>query len=900
MQAGRSSLSLRTKLVLLVSGTALVTALLMGGLNFHSSHEIATELAAERLAGEARLAATKVRAVYGAMRNDAAVVSQTPPVRGLLRATLNGGVDPTEGATAETWREQLNRIFTSFLQAHPQYTKIRYIGLAANGRELVRVNKHADGRIEAVAPENMQEQAEEPFFREALKLPRDRIYFSDVTYNREHGKVDAALTPAIRVVLPVFRPDSDERFGMIVINANYHTLLVEALKDIEINGEIYVSDSFGNYIHRAKNGVISRLQVHRNYTSTPPDFISRFASRLQTNGRFSDADRIGYMARLAIDPQQPGDYFGVFLLTPYPELLDGVHGLIDRSLVVGLLIVVAAAAAAALIAERLMRPITQMTGAIRAYTGGNAYLLDLPVNLRDEIGEMSRAFQSLLTRLDLASAHRTKLSTQLEAFIANSVDGFVVINEQGIVEQANPALLNLFGYERDELIGQSVGILMPEGMSQMHDGYMRAYRELGIKTFIGTIRTEDARRKDGTIFPISLSVSEIILADKRIFSAIIRDVSSVREATKLSVQLEAFIANAVDGFIVINERGIIEQVNPALLDLFGYEPPELIGQNVAILMPDAARVNHDSYLQNYRQTGQKTYIGTIRDEQARRKDGSVFPIALSISEVQLSDRRIFSAVIRDMTAIHEAQRKIRSYTAELERSNHELDQFAYSASHDLKAPLRVIDNASRWLEEDLAEKLSDEDRENMTLLRNRVKRMERLLDDLLAYSRIGRAVDERYKESVNAAKLVEDILILLAPPAAMDVKISETFSKIVVTRMPLQQVLQNLINNAIKHHDQPSGTIELDVVENGDWLQFTVRDDGPGIPAEFQDKIFDMFHTLKPRDQVEGSGMGLALVKKTVEFFGGSVRVASQGRGSAFIFTWPRQLRSDSVSDKAA
>jgi len=189
----------------------------------------------------------------------------------------------------------------------------------------------------------------------------------------------------------------------------------------------------------------------------------------------------------------------------------------------------------------------------------------------------------------------------------------------------------------------------------------------------------------------------------------------------------------------------------------------------------------------------------------------------------------------------------------------------------------------------------------MTLLRNRVKRMEKLLDDLLEYSRLGKAEDVRYTETVAGSVMMDDLLLLLAPPPGMKVRFADAFKTISIYRMPLQQVLYNLINNAIKHHDREEGEIEVDVARTEDGVRFSVRDDGPGIPAEFHERIFEMFHTLKPRDQVEGSGMGLAVVKKTVERFGGVITVTSdRGRGTEFSFTWPIERQSSDLSEKAA
>jgi len=171
-----------------------------------------------------------------------------------------------------------------------------------------------------------------------------------------------------------------------------------------------------------------------------------------------------------------------------------------------------------------------------------------------------------------------------------------------------------------------------------------------------------------------------------------------------------------------------------------------------------------------------------------------------------------------------------------EAVNKELEEFAYVASHDLKAPLRVIDNASKWLEEDLQEHLDDEMRENMKLLRGRVARMEKLLDDLLEYSRVGRS-DERYFEMVAGDEVMDNILMLLSPPAGFKVHVGAGFADIRVRRMPLQQILMNLIGNAIKHHDGKSGCIEVTMAEEEDHYIFAVKDDGPAFLRNFMTKF---------------------------------------------------------------
>ncbi len=252
-------------------------------------------------------------------------------------------------------------------------------------------------------------------------------------------------------------------------------------------------------------------------------------------------------------------------------------------------------------------------------------------------------------------------------------------------------------------------------------------------------------------------------------------------------------------------------------------------------------------------------------------------------------RQAQRAYINILEDIELEKEKVTSAHQRIEVVNKELEEFAYAASHDLKAPLRVIDNASKWLEEDLEEHLTEDTRKSMNLLRGRVKRMERLLDDLLEYSRIGRVADGRFVELVAGDALMANILALLSPPEGFTVSCAAEFAQIRVRRMPLQQILMNLIGNAVKHHHRKDGHIEVSVRDCGAEHLFSVKDDGPGIAPQFHEQIFKMFQTLKPRDQVEGSGMGLALVRKNIEIFGGTLKLDSvEGKGSTFHFTWPK------------
>ena len=249
-------------------------------------------------------------------------------------------------------------------------------------------------------------------------------------------------------------------------------------------------------------------------------------------------------------------------------------------------------------------------------------------------------------------------------------------------------------------------------------------------------------------------------------------------------------------------------------------------------------------------------------------------------------------LLTDITERKRMERTLSQRSRTLQRSNEELEQFAYVASHDLKAPLRGIENLIGWIEEDLETVLTADSRTNMDLLKSRVRRLESLLDDLLAYSRAGRT--DANVEAVDVAALVDDLALLVSPPEGFAIVGGSGLPTIQSARAPLTQALQNLLGNAIKHHDRPSeGRIMVDAREAGAMIELSVMDDGPGIPEQFRERVFGMFQTLKPRDEVEGSGMGLAIVRKLVERRGGRIWLegGADGRGLVVRFTWPRDAK---------
>jgi signal transduction histidine kinase len=261
-----------------------------------------------------------------------------------------------------------------------------------------------------------------------------------------------------------------------------------------------------------------------------------------------------------------------------------------------------------------------------------------------------------------------------------------------------------------------------------------------------------------------------------------------------------------------------------------------------------------------------------------------------IEEQEESNERLHQALM-SADAAREAAERSAIAAAEAYR---ELDQFAYVASHDLKAPLRGIANLAQWIQDDAGERLGGESAQHMRLLQGRVHRMEALIDGILAYSRAGRVLGD--PEVVNTGALLRDVIELVAPPHGVTIDVAPDVPPVEAERVPLQQVFLNLVANAVKHSRvaRPDVEIRIGWRDVGDAVEFTVSDNGPGIAPEFHDRIWEIFQTLERRDAVEGTGIGLSVVRKIVEKRGGRTWVeSSPPNGTTFGFSWPKSRRPE-------
>ncbi|HEU5047198.1 MAG TPA: PAS domain S-box protein [Rickettsiales bacterium] len=372
--------------------------------------------------------------------------------------------------------------------------------------------------------------------------------------------------------------------------------------------------------------------------------------------------------------------------------------------------------------------------------------------------------------------------------------------------------------------------------------------------------------------------------------------SNIEEIKYGTARLQSVFDTVLDGLIIINSRGLIQGFNASAERIFGYKAEEVMGQNVKILMPEPYHTEHDSYISNYLRTGTAKIIGIGREVTAKRKDGTIFPMELGINMFQAGGEKAFVGMIRDITARKEAETKLLHYTRALERSNKELDDFAYIASHDLKEPLRGIHNHARFLLEDNQDKLDPDSTARLDRLTYLSQRMEKLVNDLLYFSRLGRQDLAIGKADINAViHDIENTLDVFMAEHNAHIIIPFPLPAIICDKTRVTELFRNLIINAVKYNDRPEKHVEIGFLEahpytDGTMLHnvFYVKDDGRGIAPEFHEEVFRIFKRLQSSKnaKTEGTGVGLTFVKKIVERHNGRIWIASEGKEcTTFYFT---------------
>jgi PAS domain S-box-containing protein len=531
-------------------------------------------------------------------------------------------------------------------------------------------------------------------------------------------------------------------------------------------------------------------------------------------------------------------------------------------------------------------------------SGLNSEVAEKNKELEKRNDELLQAHKRLEERVESATDSIKDKEKYLDVITHHMIDGLITIDPQGRMQSINSAAEKLFGYSASELSGKNIKMLMPEPYHSEHDGYLQNYLETGKTQIIGIGREVIGLRKDGSTFPLNLGVSEAWVKGERVFIGTLRDISEQKLAEDIIARSESrfrsILENAIDAIITIDQQGIIETFNPAAGKIFGYANHDVIGKNVNILMPEPYKSEHDHYLQRYLETKTSKIIGTTIELTGVRKNGELFPLSFSLSQISEPDKITFTGIIRDITSNKRIESEIIKAKEEAERANLAKSEFLSHMSHELRTPLNAIMGFSQLLTLS-PESLTPIQLTNIKRIYSSGEHLLKLINEVLDLARIESGQVSMSLEPLQIGELLNSMMPLVSPLAA-DIGIHLFYTKnefserfILADKTRLNQVLLNLISNAIKYNKE-KGEVEISLIKTTEkYLRIAVTDTGPGIPLDKQKYLFESFNRLgADQTDVEGTGIGLNITKKLTELMNGELGFDSTpGKGSCFYVDLP-------------
>jgi two-component system sensor kinase FixL len=489
-------------------------------------------------------------------------------------------------------------------------------------------------------------------------------------------------------------------------------------------------------------------------------------------------------------------------------------------------------------------------------------------------------------------------SSWLSAIAESTDDAIVGKDLNGVVISWNKAAETMFGHSASDIIGKLITLIIPPARQQEEAAILTRVQSGERIVHFETER----QRKDGTIIPVTLTISPIRDATGRIIgvSKIARDLSETHRAHQELRRREALLSSILDtvpdALIVIDHRGLIQSFNPASGRLFGYEAAEIVGHNISRLMPSPYREEHDRYLDRYLRTGERRIIGTGRVVSGQRRDGSTIPMELTVGTVNLPGEQLFTGFIRDLTERHERERRLRELQAELihvSRLN-ELGQLVSALAHEVNQPLAAMANYINGARRLLASGNSEGALHAIGLVAEQSDRAGQIIRRLRGLVRKGDA--ERRAENVRVT--IEEAGALAQLGAGerlrLEIHVADDAAEAIIDKIQIQQVLLNLMRNAVEAMtDQRHCDLTVAANRLGEMVELRVTDRGPGLPATVRERLFQPFVTTKP----DGMGVGLSVCRAIIEAHGGELHAEdAPGGGTIFRFTVPGRQTTTSAA----
>jgi PAS domain S-box-containing protein len=794
------------------------------------------------------LASNRVSTELSILRGDTLYLASVSS----LRAWLDSGSDAAYA--------HLSADFLAFARDRGIYDQVRFLN--ARGREVVRVNWNRGKPVE-VPSKALQAKAGRYYVRDTLALPAGHVYVSPFDLNVEHHVVQRPFEPMIRLGTPVFGPDGRKR-GLVVLNYMGQRLLDQLRVIHGPNGEdVWLLNGRGYWLlgpqPKLEWGFMFPGRHNARFSSDHPA-VWRHIDSGPAQGQFVlDGDLYTY-SRLPLSK-----IFGTDVGTRHWVLVSRVSH-------------------AALAAH------------VAAYARGLGTVFGVAVLLLAVAAALIAYYGTRRRQSELAVRASESL---FRGLLDAAPDAFVIVDASGCIAMINEQTERWFGYDRDELIGQPVEMLVPERYRELHVGYRAGYLTDPKLRSMGAGLDLYALRKDASEFPVEISLSPLRTGNENLVIGIVRDIAARKRIEEMRRVAETQYRELVESLPIgiyrnsLSGNGHFLDVNPAMVDMFEAKSAnELREYRVQDLCCDveAASALADNLVKEGSVRGQELRVRTLR--------GREFDVSISaVLKKDPSGRTYLDGIAEDITArkqseahIHSLNQALLDRATELEAVNTELESFSYSVSHDLRAPLRSMDGFSRILLDEYAERLDDKGRDRLGRIRAATQRMGVLIDDLLKLSRVSRV--ELHREAVDVSTMARDVVQELRkdePDRDVEFSAQEGLIEAADARL-LRVVLDNLLGNAWKYTGKTEGAgVEFGAYTEDGVQVFYVRDNGAGFDMTYAGKLFSAFQRLHDAGEFPGTGIGLATVQRIIRKHGGRVWAEGEvGRGASFYFTLQR------------
>ncbi len=862
---------LRTRLLIFTCSLVILTLIAFALLTGWTLRGQLLDQARAQIVGELEQRAAPFSALVDDAGADVLALAADPDTQALI-------ADPA----AEALRQRIARRFLAQLAQRPQYLQLRIISAGDGGRELVRVDRQGPGDgLREVAGPQLQSKGESSYFLGAIGTAPGGLYVSPLDLNREFGTIQQPKMPVLRIATTLYTTRGDV-FGTLIANLDMRPALTALASGPQARGEVLLVDKKGRFLLHPDAGKAFAFEFGPAPTigdlypglGALPDASNPSSVTLDVSGTPDIA--------VAVPVDLNGEHrLTLVELVEENQILSPFAPLLRTLAVMAALVLAAAIPASAILADSLTRPLNRLSAAVVARSmRGNAHVIERT----DEIGALARAFDHFLQRERLFTAA-----------VEKSPVAVLTADTEGNITSWNAGAAALYGYSAEAAMGMKVAALVPD---HRREEYEQARHRINEGEAVRFPMTERLTRS-GEIVQVELSASPLMSPEGAV-DGVAKIAIDVTERYLAEERFQLAVAASPAALIMFQAGGRITLANPAAEQIFGFAPGSMAGEPIGGLLPNSVSTGLTIHSSDGDAHSAATSAHGGIEVSARRHSGERFPAEISFNPITTRDGPAVLAVIVDVTERRAMETKLAEYTAELERSNAELEQFAYLASHDLQEPLRMVSSFCDLLDKRYGGQLGPEGQQFLAYAVDGAQRMRQLINDLLDYARLQSVPMPAGATSGQAA--------LRQATANLQMLIDETGAEIDAADLPdlridaslLTSLLQNLLGNALKFRAEQPPRIGISWSEHEGMAQISVRDNGIGIPEQHRERVFGIFQRLHARTDYPGTGMGLAACRKIVERVGGRIWIEqSDGQGTVFTFTVPLAREEDDESVKA-